>query len=337
MDETKLRVTSSPHLRAPDDTRSIMLDVIIALIPALIAGCYMFGFRALLLTLISVAACVVFEFLYCKIMKKDSPVGDLSAVVTGMLLAFTLPATAPWWIPVVGAFFAIVIVKQLFGGLGKNFVNPALAGRAFLFSWPVLMTTWMAPQSYEGFFSIGADAVTTATPLASLHTSAIPESIDLLSAFFGRTGGCIGEISAVALLLGGIYLLIRRVISLRIPLAFILTVAVLTFIFPRGNERLTWTAWNLCSGGLMLGAVFMATDYTTSPVGSVAQVVFGIGCGLITVFIRYFGSYVEGVSYAILVMNVCAWLLDKAFRGRRFGVTREYKRKLRAEAGKEAK
>lgn len=347
MDELKLKVTSSPHLRAPDGTRSIMLDVIIALIPALAAGCYIFGARALLVTAISVVSCVVFEFLYRKLMKKSSSVGDLSAVVTGILLAFTLPSTVPWWIPVVGSFFAIVIVKQLFGGIGKNFMNPALAGRAFLFSWPAIMSKWVVPLSYDSFFNFSLDAVTTATtvdgvssatPLASLHSGVLPEGTGLLSAFFGQVGGCIGEISAFALLLGGLYLILRRIISARIPLAYLLTVAVLCLIFPKGGDRISWMLWNLCSGGLMLGAIFMATDYTTSPVNSWAQIVFGIGCGLITVFIRYFGSYVEGVSYAILIMNVCVWLLDKAFKPRRFGVTREYKRqeKLARKAKKEA-
>jgi electron transport complex protein RnfD len=321
-----LSISASPHIRTGEDTRSIMLDVLIALVPALAVGAYMFGLRAILNTVLSVAGCLFFEWGYRKLMKKPSSVGDLSAAVTGVLLAYTLPVSIPWWIILIGDGFAIVLVKQLFGGIGKNFMNPALAARAFLFSWPVAMTNWVAPLSYKSFFAVStADAVTSATPLASMANGAIPGSMTLLQAFLGQVGGSMGEVSAFALLLGGAYLLIRKVITLRIPLAFILTVAVLTFLFPQGNPRLNWMLWQLCSGGVMLGAIFMATDYSTSPVNPKAQIVFGVGCGALTVFIRYFGSYVEGVSYAILIMNATVWLLDKAFPRKRFGYVKPKK------------
>ena len=321
-----LSISASPHIRTGEDTRSIMLDVLIALVPALAVGAYMFGLRAILNTLLSVAGCLFFEWGYRKLLKKPASVGDFSAAVTGVLLAYTLPVSIPWWIILIGDGFAIVLVKQLFGGIGKNFMNPALAARAFLFSWPVAMTKWVAPLSYKSFFAVStADAVTSATPLASMANGAIPESMTLLQAFLGQVGGSMGELSAFALLLGGAYLLIRKVITLRIPLAFILTVALLTFLFPQGNPRLSWMLWQLCSGGVMLGAIFMATDYSTSPVNPKAQIVFGIGCGALTVFIRYFGSYVEGVSYAILIMNATVWLLDKAFPRKRFGYVKPKK------------
>ena len=337
--ERKLTVSSSPHIRSNEDTRSIMLDVIIALIPALAVAVYMFGFRALLLTLVSVAASVFFEWAYRKLLKKPSSIGDLSAVVTGILLSYCLPPSAPCWLPIVGAFFAIVIVKQLFGGIGKNFMNPALAARAFLFSWPALMGKWMTPLSYTHFFDLSIDTVTSATPLDALHGSMLPQNTSLMQAFFGQIGGSLGEISAFALILGGIYLLVRRVITLRIPLSYLLTVAALTFIFPRGNDNVTWMLWNLCSGGVMLGAIFMATDYSTSPVTKRGQLIFGIGCGVLTVFIRYFGAYPEGVSYSILIMNACVWLLDKAGMPKRFGVTADMRRaaKEKARAEKQAK
>ena len=318
--EGLLSISSSPHIRTGEDTRSIMLDVLIALVPALAVAAYMFGLRAIVNTVLSIAFCLFFEWGYRKLLKKPDSTGDLSAAVTGMLLAFTLPVSIPWWILFIGDGFAIVLVKQLFGGIGKNFMNPALAARAFLFSWPVAMTRWVAPLSYPSFFRISmADAVTSATPLASMSSGALPESVSLLQCFLGNVGGSMGEVSAFALLLGGVYLLIRRVVTLRIPLAFLGTVAVLTFLFPQGNPRLSWMLWQLCSGGLMLGAIFMATDYTTSPVNPTAQILFGVGCGLLTVFIRYFGSYAEGVSYAILIMNAAVWLLDKAFPRKRFG------------------
>ena len=309
-----------------------MLDVLIALAPALAVAAYMFGFRAIVLTVLSVAACMFFEWGYRKLLHKTSTVGDLSAAVTGVLLAFCVPATLPVWMLIVGDFFAIVLVKQLFGGIGKNFMNPALAARAFLFSWPVAMTTWPAPLRYEGFFRLSAvDAVTAATPLAELAEGAIPQGSSLLQAFVGQVGGSMGEVSSFALLLGGIYLLVRRVITPRIPLSYLLTVAVLSFLFPRGCARLDWMLWQLLSGGVMLGAIYMATDYVTSPVNPRAQIIYGVGCGLLTVFIRYFGSYVEGVSYSILIMNATVWLLDKAFPGPRFGVVRAKKEKKEAE------
>ena len=332
MDQEKekrmLSISVSPHIRSDEDTRSIMLDVLIALVPALGVAAYMFGFRAILVTLVSCAACVFFEWAYRKLLKKPRSIGDLSALVTGTLLAYCLPATIPIWILIIGDFFAIVVVKELFGGLGKNFMNPALAGRVFLFSWPVVMNTWMVPLSYTSFFHLSAaDAVTHATPLADMAGGNLPEGVTLFQTFLGQVGGSLGEISAFALLLGGCYLVIRKVITLRIPLSFLLTVAVLSFLFPQGNGRFVWTAWQLCSGGVILGAIFMATDYVTSPVNPRAQIVYGVGCGLLTVFIRRFGAYAEGVSYAILIMNATVWLLDKALPPKRFGAIKEKKEK----------
>lgn len=317
----ELTVSSSPHVHGPNCTWRIMLDVIIALLPALVWSVVSFGPRAILMAALSVGGCVFFEWGYRRVMKLDCTVGDLSAVVTGLLIAFVCPVTLPCWMLLIGDFFAIVVVKQLFGGIGKNFVNPALAARAFLFSWPVAMTTWVAYGQRPGLVTT-ADAVTAATPLGSLHQSALPAE-GLLELFLGKTGGSMGEISAALLLLGGLYLVCRRVISLRIPVSYLGTVAVFTLLFPRGNDRVLWMASQLCSGGLMLGAWFMATDYVTSPVTGWGQILFGVGCGLITVFIRYFGSYPEGVSYAILVMNACVVLLDKVGRPRRFGAARK--------------
>ncbi|MDR1117141.1 MAG: RnfABCDGE type electron transport complex subunit D [Oscillospiraceae bacterium] len=320
-EENMYIVSSSPHSSAQDGTGSIMLDVIIALTPALIVSVFFFGMRALTLTLVSAAACIAFEWIYRRLMKKTSSVHDLSAVVTGILLAYNLPVNAPYWICIVGAAFAIIIVKQLYGGIGKNFMNPALTARAFLFSWPAIMNTFPAVFTKTPVFG-SADAVTAATPLAALKTGALPD-FSLVELFLGKHGGSLGETSALILLLGGVYLVLRRVISPRIPLCYIGTVAVITFIFPRGgNAPLTWMLYNLLSGGLMLGAIFMATDYSTSPITKTGKTLFGIGCGLLTVFIRYFGSYYEGVSYAILIMNACVWLLDKSARPRRYGLPR---------------
>ena len=328
-----LSISASPHIRTGEDTRSIMLDVLIALVPALAVGAYMFGLRAILNTVLSVAGCLFFEWGYRKLLKKPASVGDLSAAVTGVLLAYTLPVSIPWWIIIIGDGFAIVLVKQLFGGIGKNFMNPALAARAFLFSWPVAMTKWVAPLSYKSFFAVStADAVTSATPLASMANGAIPGSMTLLQTFLGQVGGSMGEVSAFALMLGGAYLLIRKVITLRIPLAFILTVAVLTFLFPQGNPRLSWMLWQLCSGGVMLGAIFMATDYTTSPVNTAGKVVFGIGCGVLTAVIRLFGSLPEGVSYSILLMNIACPLIERFTAPKYFGYIKKKKEKKAGDA-----
>ncbi len=317
-----LTLASSPHVHGKNRTWKLMLDVVIALMPALIWSVVAFGFRALTMTAISVGACVFFEWGYRKLLKQDCTIGDLSAVVTGILLAFVCPVTLPYWVLIVGDFFAIVVVKQLFGGIGKNFVNPALAARAFLFSWAALMTNWVGYGTHPGIFSGAADAVTGATPLDAMHGGVL-SGTSLLDMFLGKTGGCVGEVSAMLLLVGGLYLVIRRVISLRIPLAYLGTVAVLAFLFPQGNDRLVWTAAQLLSGGLMLGAWFMATDYVTSPVTPKGQIIYGICCGLVTVLIRYFGAYPEGVSYAILIMNCCVVLFDRIGRPRRFGAAKK--------------
>ena len=319
----ELTISSSPHVHSRVSTQTIMRDVLIALTPALIGSVYFFGLRALMVTLVSVAACVFFEWAWCRMMKKHCKVYDLSAVVTGVLLAFVCPPTIPYWTIILGDLFAIVLVKMLFGGIGRNVVNPALAGRAFMFSWPVAMSTWVKVgwENQAGLMST-ADAVTAATPLAAMHQGQMPET-SILDMFLGNIGGCIGETSALLLLIGLVYLLIRKIITVRIPLAYIGTVAVLAFLFPMGNDRVAWMAAQVFGGGLMLGAIFMATDYVTSPVTKLGQIVYGIGCGVLTILIRYFGGYSEGVSYAILIMNCCVVLLDRIGRPTKFGVPKK--------------
>lgn len=319
----ELTISSSPHAHSPVTTQTIMRDVLIALVPALLGSIYFFGFRSLLVTLVSAAACVFFEWGFCKIRKLHCKTYDLSAVVTGVLLAFVCPVTIPYWTIILGDFFAIVLVKMLFGGLGKNIVNPALAGRAFLFSWPVLMSNWVKVgfDNAAGLLST-ADAVTAATPMSAMHQGALPEE-SILDMFLGNIGGCIGETSALLLIIGFVYLLYRKVITARIPLAYIGTVAILAFLFPQGNDRIAWMAAQVFGGGLMLGAIFMATDYVTSPLTKLGQIVYGIGCGVITILIRYFGGYSEGVTYAILCMNACSVLLDKIGRPVKFGAPKK--------------
>jgi len=306
-----------------------MRDVLIALVPALAVGVWQFGLKALLNVAISVVSCVFFEYAYRKLMKKHSTVNDLSACVTGVLMVYCMPVGATWWMIVLGSFFAIVIVKQLYGGIGKNFLNPALAGRAFLLSYPVLMTTWAVPAS----LSSAVDATTMATPLAAMYSGeAMPAYFTIGNMFLGGIPGCIGEVSALALLLGGAYLLYRKVISWRIPVTFIGTVAVLTLVSGHeGFGNVEWMLMNLFSGGLMLGAIFMATDYATSPVTPNGQLIFGVGCGLLTVLIRYFGGYPEGVSYAILIMNLLTWAIDKATPQTQFGISKADKKVKEAE------
>ena len=319
----ELTISSSPHVHSPVTTKTIMRDVLIALLPALIGSIVFFGFRALLVTMVSVASCVFFEWLWCRLMKRDDKTYDLSAAVTGVLLAFVCPPTIAYWMIVLGALFAIILVKMLFGGIGKNFVNPALAGRAFMFSWPVAMSTWVKVgfENAAGLLDT-TDAVTAATPLSFMHQGQMPD-VTIAQAFLGNVGGCIGETSALLLLIGFVYLLYRKVLTARIPLAYIGTVAVLTFLFPQGHDRVQWMAYQLFTGGLMLGALFMATDYVTSPVTKLGQIVYAIGCGVLTVMIRYFGGYNEGVSYAILVMNCCVVLLDRIGRPTKFGAPKK--------------
>lgn len=326
MDQENINLTiaCSPHVHAPDNTRSIMLDVVIALLPAMIGAVYFFGLRSLMVMAVSVAACMIFEFIYRLLLKKDCTVGDCSAVVTGILLALVCPVTIPYWAIIIGDFFAIIVVKQLFGGIGCNFLNPALAGRAFLFSYPVLMSTWVKVGAELSLFGSNADAVTAATPMSYLHQGMLPEN-GLMDVLIGNVGGSMGETSAILLLAGLLYLLVRKIISIRIPLAYVGTVAVLAFLFPQGNDRLVWMGYQVLSGGLLLGAIFMATDYATSPVTKLGQIIYGIGCGVITVAIRYFGAYAEGVSYAILIMNVTVFLLDKVGVPKRFGYVKPKK------------
>jgi len=311
-----------PQVRAKRDTSSIMLDVIIALIPALAVGVWQFGIMALVLTLISVAASVFFEWGYRKLMKKNNMIGDFSAVLTGLLIVLTMPVTTPWWVVVIADFFAIVVVKQLYGGLGKNFLNPALAGRAFVFfSYTKLLSTWSVPSSLAGV----VDATTMATPLSVMKSgAALPAYFSAKSMLIGTMPGCIGEVSALALIIGGIYLLVKKVIAWHIPVSYIGSVAILCLIFGKeGYSNVDWMVYNLLAGGLMLGAIFMATDYATSPVTNKARIIYGIGCGALTVLIRYFGGFPEGVTFAILIMNTCAWFLDKLTPRRQFGVSKE--------------
>ena len=331
----KLIATSSPHIRSHETTRSIMLDVIIAMLPALLVACMKFGLRALTLTAVSVAGCFFWEWLYRKLMKKPQSVGDLSCVVTGMLLAFVSPVQMPYWMILIGDFFAIIVVKQLFGGIGKNFLNPALAGRAFLLaSYAGTMTTWADPAAGKAaLFGSNADVITTATPLAMMKGGAFAELLEKYTVgdmFVGNIPGSLGEVSAAALLIGGIYLIGRKVINWQTPVAYIATVAILTFLFPLAGTGVEWMLYSVFGGGLFLGAFFMATDYATSPVTKKGQLIFGIGCGLFTVLIRYFGSYNEGVCYSIMVMNLLVALIDKYTKPTRFGVVKSGKKEADA-------
>ena len=322
----KLIATSSPHIRGNETTQRIMLDVIIALVPALLFAIVNFGPRALCLTAVSVAGCAFFEWGYRKLMKKPQSVQDLSCVVTGMLLAFVCPVQMPYWMILVGDFFAIVLVKQLFGGIGCNFVNPALAGRAALLaSYAGTMTSWADPSAAKpGILGSMADVVTTATPMAMLKggNTDVFTTYSMADMLIGNIPGSLGEVSAIALILGGAYLIWRGVINWHTPVCYIATVAVLTFLFPRYGANAQWMIYNVLGGGLMLGAFFMATDYATSPVTKKGQVIFGVGCGLFTVMIRYFGSYNEGVCYSIMVMNLFVALIDKHTKPARFGVVK---------------
>lgn len=335
-EQHRLSVASSPHASSPVGTKSLMLDVIISLIPALCISIYFFGPRALTMTAVSVIGCVFFEWLYEKIMKKPSTIGDFSAVITGILLVFVCPVTLPYWMVLIGDFFAIIIVKQLFGGLGTNFLNPALAGRAFLMlCYPVPMTTWIKP-GVESWASIGTvvDAVTGSTPLSNdlMKQGNLPDA-SLWDMFIGNIGGCVGEVSVLMLLLGAAYLTIRGVIRLRAPLACLGTIAIIALLFPRGDEgRGIWMLYELMAGGVILGAFYMETDYVTSPNTPKGEIIFGVGCGLLTMLIRYFGGYPEGCCYSILIMNLCVWLIDKYTMPNRFGVTKAMKQEEKAAA-----
>ncbi|MDD3346354.1 RnfABCDGE type electron transport complex subunit D [Oscillibacter sp.] len=331
----KLIATSSPHIRGAETTRSIMLDVIIAMVPALVWAVIIFGVKALTLTVVSALGCMFWEWLYRTLMKKPQSIDDLSAVVTGMLLSFVCPATTPYWMILIGDFFAIIVVKQLFGGIGKNFVNPALAGRAFLLgSYASVMTTWIDPAVNKApLFGSTADIVTTATPLLYMKggdMETLTGTYSVMDMFLGKTGGSLGEISAVLLIVGGAYLIFRKVINWQTPVSYIATVAVLSFLFPKAGTGLEWMLYSIFGGGLMLGAFFMATDYATSPVTKKGQLIFGIGCGLFTVLIRYFGAYNEGVCYSIMVMNLCVALIDKYTKPTRFGVVKSEKKEAAA-------
>ena len=307
-----LTLSSSPHIRANESVQTIMRDVLIALLPAALAGIYFFKMRAALVMIVAVVAAVLSEYLWQRLTHKNITVGDLSAAVTGLLLAFNVPPTMPLWMVAVGTVFAVLIVKQLFGGIGQNIVNPALAGRAFLLaSWPIAMTTWTL------------DGVTTATPLAILKAGegTLPT---LSQAFIGNIGGCIGETSALALLIGFVYLLYRKVISWEIPVVYIGTVAILTTVIGRNGFMTGNGLYEIFTGGLMLGAIFMATDYTTTPMTKKGQVIFALGCGIIATIIRTIGGYPEGVSYSILIMNLCVPLIDKFATPRTFGEAKKH-------------
>ena len=295
-------VSGTPHVRSKESIQSIMRDVIIALVPATAAGIYYFGLRALILIVAAIISAVFFEWLYEKITKKPVTINDLSAVVTGLLLAMNLPASAPVWVAIVGSAFAIIFAKQLFGGLGQNFINPALAGRAFLLaSYPTEMTTWVVPNG------LAADAATYATPLAQLKNGALDASLGQL--VMGQVGGTIGETCAIALIIGGIYLLYKHVISWKIPVIYIATVFILFAVIGRHGMRMPLQ--EIFAGGVMLGGIFMATDYASSPVTHKGQVIFAVGAGLLTYLIRTFGGYPEGVSYSILIMNCCVPLIER--------------------------
>ena len=308
-----MTVSSPPHMYGTDTIEARMRDVLIALVPAFCFALYHYGIKAFYTTAIAVIAALLAEYLFQRVMNKPVTINDFSASITGVLLAFNLPPDVPLWLPAVGSFFAIIVVKQLFGGLGSNFVNPALAARAFLLaSFPVYMTSW----------TFSPDSVTSATYLAMIKQDPnfAPNVSDYMALLFGKVGGSLGETSAVALLIGGVYLLVRRIINWRIPVFYIGSFAVFAFIFGRtgffsGHDIL----FEVLNGGLIMGAFFMATDYATSPITPGGKIVMGIGCGFITVLIRFFGGYPEGVCFSIIIMNLFVPLIDKYIRPRVYG------------------
>ena len=321
-DEKLLTVSASPHVRSATTSRMIMLDVIISLCPALIASVLIFGLRALAVTAVTVASCMLSEYVSRKIMKRSNTLGDLSAIVTGMLLAFNLPSSIPFWMAALGGAIAIVIVKQFFGGIGENFVNPAITARIILLlSFSSAMSSWPVPR--QGLMVKAVDAVTGATPLAVISegSGSLPSLTDM---FLGLRGGCLGETCVLALIIGGLYLIIRKVISPAIPLSFIGTVAVIMLIAKKGD--FTALSYQILSGGLLLGAIFMATDYSTSPISFKGKIIFGIGCGVITCLIRIFGSYPEGVSFSIIIMNILVPHIEKLTTPKPFGTPKKEKK-----------
>lgn len=319
-----LTVSASPHIRGRDAISRIMLDVVIALLPALAAGLLFQGPRAGLVAAVCVLSALAGEGLLRLTLRQHSTLADGSALVTGLLLALTLPASVPYYVAAAGGLFAVVVVKGLCGGLGQNAFNPALGARAFLMLlFPACLTRFPALGTALPLGELSpADVVTGATPLHHMQMPALPDA-SLLDLFLGRAAGCVGEVSALALFIGGGWLVFRRVISLRIPVAYLGTVAVLSLVFTKGDSPVLWMAYSLLSGGVLLGAIFMATDYATSPVGPAAQVVYGVGCGALTVLFRYTGLFPEGVTYAILLMNAAVWLLDRYLVPRRYGERKE--------------
>ena len=321
--ENKLIVSSSPNVRTNKDTSYIMKQVVIALLPATLAALFFFRLSALNVIFFCVTGSVGAEFLCQKISKQESTIGDFSAVVTGLLLAFNVPASLPWWMCLLGAAFAIIVVKMVFGGIGNNFVNPALVARAFLLaSFPVAMTLWT--RTGVNWVSSGnIDAYTTATPLSFLKagsngvSSLADSGISISNMLIGNIGGCIGETSAVLIILGGLYLMYKGIINYVIPTFYICTVAILMFIL--GGFNFTFVIYELLAGGLMLGAFFMLTDYTTSPMTKKGQIIYAVLAGLITTVIRLYGGYPEGVSYSILLVNIMTPLIDKYTKTKVFG------------------
>lgn len=308
--ENNFIMSSSPHVHTNVTVKGIMLDVIIALLPSCIVGVCFFGLYSALVLTVAVVAAVVAEWAFNRVMKKKSTIGDLSAVVTGLLLGMNMPPSVPLWMVTIGSAFAIIIVKQMYGGIGKNFVNPALAARCFmLIAWTGAMTTFNEPL---------VDAVSSATPLAVMKMGE-GELPTLIQCFIGQKGGTIGEVSGVALLIGLVYLLIRKIISVKIPLTYILTFALLTFLFGKNSMDINYTMYQILSGGLLLGAFFMATDYTTTPKTPNGMIIFGAGCGVLTFLIRQFGGYPEGVSFSILLMNLTVPLIEKCTVPKSFG------------------
>lgn len=328
----ELQFSPAPHIKSATTHKTIIRDVIVSLLPAVIGSVIFFSFRALVILALSVISCVFFEVLYNRLMRKEETIGDMTAVVTGILLGFSVPVAAPVWLVVIAAAFSIVVVKMLYGGLGKNITNPAISGRIFI---AVLFSGYMTKfvhadgaldhtaKALPLFANVGADVVSCATPLEYLKNAnpSIIKDIPLANTVIGNVGGCIGETSAILLIIGGCYLLYKRVITWHIPVAFISTVALITFLFPATTviPAIQFMFYNVFSGGLMLGAIFMATDYTTSPITPMGKIIYGIGCGVITVLIRYFGSYSEGVAFAILIMNLFTWFIDERTTPSRFG------------------